>query len=372
MRHLPAPANAPDARLDLFSRAHFEAPAAAVRRCPEYRSTPLHTLPDLAAEWGVAGLYLKDERRRLGLRSFKALGGTWAVMEAIRTQAAKAAGRRPPPGSLPGRDYPLPEGLEILCASAGNHGQAVAAGARLLGVACRVLVSARTETARIQAIQAFGAQVEGVDGGYDASVAEAAARAHRKGVLLIPDTDIHGDTETVASVMRGYGVLLSEAWAQIRAEGLAPPTHLLVQAGVGGLAGSLAAWQTAHLGRERPRLIVVESARANGLMESIRHGQLTTGGDAATAMTGMDCSQPSPLALNILSKLADDFITAEDKQAQAAQKRMAQLPDPLATSLTGAAGLAPLAAAASDSSLAQTLGLDRNAVVMGIITEAAV
>jgi threonine dehydratase len=263
VRHLPAPANAPDARLGLFTRAHFEAPAAAVRRCPEYRPTPLHSLPELAAEWGVAGLYLKDERQRLGLRSFKALGGAWAVMEAVRAQATKAGGPTPPPGSLPGRDYPVPEGL-------------------------------------------------------------------------------------------------------------APPSHLLVQAGVGGLPGGLAAWKTAYWGREQPRLVVVESARADGLMESIRRGQLTAGGDANTAMTGMDCSQPSPLALNILAKLADDFIAAEDEEAQAAQRRLARLPTALATSITGAAGLAPLPAAASNPDLAEALGLNRNSVVMAVITEAAV
>jgi len=49
-----------------------------------------------------------------------------------------------------------------------------------------------------------------------------------------------------------------------------------------------------------------------------------------------------------------------------------ELPSPLATSITGAAGLAPLAATANDPSLARALGLDRNSVVMGVITEAAV
>jgi diaminopropionate ammonia-lyase len=49
--------------------------------------TPLVSLPHLATELGVAELLIKDESRRLGLGSFKALGGAFAVLNLVLEQA---------------------------------------------------------------------------------------------------------------------------------------------------------------------------------------------------------------------------------------------------------------------------------------------
>ncbi|MBX3092837.1 MAG: PLP-dependent lyase/thiolase, partial [Cryobacterium sp.] len=43
-----------------------------------YRMSPLVELPSLAAELGVARVFLKDESERLGLPAFKILGASWA------------------------------------------------------------------------------------------------------------------------------------------------------------------------------------------------------------------------------------------------------------------------------------------------------
>ena len=48
-------------------------------RCPAAAKSPLLVMPELAEEFGVAALYLKDERQRMGLGSFKALGATHAL-----------------------------------------------------------------------------------------------------------------------------------------------------------------------------------------------------------------------------------------------------------------------------------------------------
>ena len=54
---------------------------------PGYRPTPLVSLPDLATEFGVATVWVKDEADRFGLPAFKILGASWAVDRALSRRA---------------------------------------------------------------------------------------------------------------------------------------------------------------------------------------------------------------------------------------------------------------------------------------------
>ena len=86
-----------------------------------FAATPLRTL---AQPKGPAVL-VKDERDRMGLGAFKAVGGIHAVAVLL------AEIRRDDPGAIP----------TFVCASAGNHGFAVATGARLFGAKARIHLS---------------------------------------------------------------------------------------------------------------------------------------------------------------------------------------------------------------------------------------
>ncbi|MDP6389958.1 MAG: pyridoxal-phosphate dependent enzyme, partial [Alphaproteobacteria bacterium] len=99
----------------LISTAEFEAARAEISTWPDYAPTPLLDLPGLAAECGVAGVRYKDEAGRFGLGSFKALGGPYAIRRLIAER-----------GGEPGE-------LTVACATDGNHGRAVAWGAKQLG-----------------------------------------------------------------------------------------------------------------------------------------------------------------------------------------------------------------------------------------------
>ncbi|MEO0990328.1 MAG: pyridoxal-phosphate dependent enzyme, partial [Pseudomonadota bacterium] len=50
--------------------------------CPAHTQTPLLDLPELAQRAGCAGVLAKDERQRMGLGSFKALGAAHAIARA--------------------------------------------------------------------------------------------------------------------------------------------------------------------------------------------------------------------------------------------------------------------------------------------------
>lgn len=77
--------------------AFGEAGAGEVQRFLAHREdhapTPLVHLPSLAASLGVASLHVKDEGHRLGLGSFKALGGAYAVVRLVLEVASQRLGR---------------------------------------------------------------------------------------------------------------------------------------------------------------------------------------------------------------------------------------------------------------------------------------
>ena len=67
--------------------------SASSRHRDDHRPTPLHALPALAGELGVGAVIVKDEGFRLGLGSFKALGGAYAVVRVTLEEAARRLGR---------------------------------------------------------------------------------------------------------------------------------------------------------------------------------------------------------------------------------------------------------------------------------------
>ena len=109
-------------------------PLRLLRTCPRYAPTPLISLPGVAERLGLGEVWIKDETQRLGIGSFKGLGGAYAVLKLALTYVGKRTGRAILPAELlePGVRSLISE-LTFSCASDGNHGRSVSAGARLIG-----------------------------------------------------------------------------------------------------------------------------------------------------------------------------------------------------------------------------------------------
>src|SRR5512145_3688 len=135
MRHLSRPEqiSAETHGLTGFSMRRFIEVDSEIRKFPWYEPTPLLSLEQLAERYGVAAIYVKDERGRFGLRSFKALGGPYAVIEFARRWQSTRTGHEITIDSILKSDGTPMRDLVVACASVGNHGQGVAAGARLIG-----------------------------------------------------------------------------------------------------------------------------------------------------------------------------------------------------------------------------------------------
>jgi diaminopropionate ammonia-lyase len=333
----------------------------------DYAPTPLRPLPWLAGRLGIRGLLYKDEGSRLGLGSFKALGGAYGVFQVLRHRIL-AAGWGPVTSAdlLSGRHREIVGGVTVVCASLGNHGRSVAWGAAMFGCRATVFLPADTASDRVSAIEALGARIVPVPGDYDDAVALAAERAREEGWDVVSDTAWPGYEEVPRSIMHGYTVMVREALDQLPGGEL--PTHVFVQAGVGGLAAAVTAFLWERLGTRRPLVAVVEPAAADCLFESaLRGGISATPGTLDTAMSCLACRYPSTLAWRILERGADVFLTLPDYGAEETTALLAQGSggDPaIASQPSGVAGLAGLLAAAFEPTLSGPLDLGENSVVM--------
>ena len=342
----------------------FRRAKAEITRWPGYAKTPLHDLPALAAQTGIGTVLLKDEGDRFGLGSVKALGGAYAVADVLLVELARR-GTAASTADLLARRHDT-SFVTIACATDGNHGRSVAWGARQFGASCVVFLHAAVSAGRAEAIARYGAEIRRVEGTYDDSVRAVAIAAEREGWIVVSDTSWPGYTELPRLIMQGYRLMTDEALEQWTGP---PPTHAFVQAGVGGIAASVAAQLRAGL--DRPvKLLVVEPDRAACLLASAKAGrQVTVGGDLDTIMAGLACGEPSLLAWQELERAATAFITIEDSAAQDAMRTLARLG--IVSGESGAAGLAGLLEAAQDGGAREALGLDPSSRVLLFSTEGA-
>jgi diaminopropionate ammonia-lyase len=345
---------------------------ALLTLCPAHKRTPLHRLPALAAALGVGSIAVKDEGFRLGLKSFKALGGAYAVMRLVLGRVEAALGRPVDPRALVSDTVrAIAAGMTLCCATDGNHGRSVAAGARLVGSPCVIFVHGGVSPERVAAIAAFGARIVTVPGSYDDSVVQAARQAAQNGWTVVSDTSWDGYEDIPLTVMQGYTVMAGEAFDALPA----PPTHVFVQAGVGGVAAAVCAHAHDIFGVAAPKLVVVEPERAACLFASARAGRLASAPHGEATIMGMlECHEPSPIAWEILGALAGGFVTLPESAAVEALNRLARpLHDdpPIVAGESGCAGLAGLIACLRDPAARDALGLDAAARILIFNTEGA-
>lgn len=153
------------------------------KELPEYNETPLHPLPSLAAELGVAHVFAKDESHRFGLPSFKILGASWAVYRAVLARLGMPSSPPPSLGELGARAREA--GVELVTCTEGNWGRAVARMGKYLGVTVKIFVPEFMIEETRARIRSEGAQVVVCEGGYDESVGEAKKEAERGGILVM-------------------------------------------------------------------------------------------------------------------------------------------------------------------------------------------
>lgn len=368
--HVTASRKTGDAAFRLLPADEFTIAQREITAWQGYAETPLVSLKALAAEIGVADVFYKDEGPRFGLGSFKALGGAYAALRVLQREISGRLGFEVSLADIrQGKYAEQCATLTLVSATDGNHGRSLAWGCKRFGVPCRIYIHASVSANREAAMTALGADVIRIDGDYDDSVVRCKKDALDNEWFIVSDTSWPGYSSPPSDVMSGYSVMVKEVCDRLTT----PPTHVFLQAGVGGMAAGVIAAMRQHWGNASPRAIVVEPELAACLFESARTGYATrVTVEKETLMAGLSCGEPSEIAWNILAEEVTDYLTIPEALVGPAVRLLAHPvgDDPVIQAGESAvAGLAALVAARSDPALASRLALDTTSRVLLFGTE---
>ena len=258
-----------------------------ISKWQKYQPTPLESLNKLSNELKLKNIFYKDESKRFGLKSFKALGGAYAVEKITK-------GRKK---------------ITVSTATAGNHGKSVAWGAKNLGLNCKIFISENVSETRAEEMKNLNAEVIRVKGNYEDSLNFCKEESKKNNWEIIQDV-AWPDYELVPKLtMAGYSTMIKEISVQTNEY----ITHIFLQAGVGGMAAGVVAG-VANYFKKVPKIIIVEPENANCVMQSIENNTPTSVDiKKESIMGGMSCGEVSIVPWKILKNSVNNCVSVPDK-----------------------------------------------------------
>ena len=273
--------------LNSLSKEDIDDAYLSISNWKGYIPTPLVELNKLSKELNLNKIFYKDESKRFDLKSFKALGGAYAVEKVSKGN----------------------NDIVVATATAGNHGRSVAWGARRLGLKCKIFISEFVSDARGQAMVDLGADVIKVKGNYEKSLIECIKQSTENNWQIVQDVAWNDYVLVPKYTMAGYTVMMKEIIDQIKNDKI---THIILQAGVGGMAGAMIAGIARYLGNI-PETIIVEPDSAACVMESIKTGKIEKIDiKRESLMGGMSCGEVSLVPWEILKNSVKYCISLPD------------------------------------------------------------
>ena len=263
-----------------------------------YKATPLLSLDKLEKHLSINKIFYKDESRRFHLKSFKALGGAYAVERISKRK----------------------KNIIISSATAGNHGRSVAWGAKRLGLKCKIFVSQYVSDSRVNEIKKFGAEVIRVKGDYENSLNECKKLSKKNNWKIVQDVATRDYKLVPQLTMAGYSIMIREISKQTNQY----ITHIFLQAGVGGMAAGVVVGVAKYFKRI-PKIIIVEPDRADCVLQSIKINRLKKIKiKKESIMGGMSCNEMSYIPWQILKKASNCCVSVSDRNVA---KTVAMLKD---------------------------------------------
>jgi diaminopropionate ammonia-lyase len=293
-------------------------PLALLGACPVYAETSL-SMKDLGASVPVL---VKEESERMRLGSFKAVGGTYAVAQMIHDAWVEAGNDPLSPEEFTSdavKDFA--SNMTFMCASAGNHGLSVAAGANIFGAKARIHLSEEVPEGFAERLRGIGAEVVRSGPTYETSLDAANKDGKETDALLLADGSWPGYTYRPSLVMEGYTVIAEEMREAFERGDQPWPTHVFLQAGVGGLATGIA-YMVRKNWSVQPEIIIVEPDRAPCLKNSHEAGKIVHAPGPVSNMGRLDCKDPSLVAFHALEKCAVSYATVTDEEADVAVAKL--------------------------------------------------
>ena len=312
-----------------------------ISKWQKYQPTPLESLNKLSNELKLKNIFYKDESKRFGLKSFKALGGAYAVEKITK-------GRKK---------------ITVSTATAGNHGKSVAWGAKNLGLNCKIFISENVSETRAEEMRNLDAEVIRVKGNYEDSLNFCKEESKKNNWEIIQDV-AWPDYELVPKLtMAGYSTIIKEISVQTNEY----ITHIFLQAGVGGMAAGLVAG-VANYFKKVPKIIIVEPENANCVMQSIENNTPTSVDiKKESIMGGMSCGEVSLVPWQILKNSVNNCVSVSDKFVS---QTVAMLADKVLSDISieggecSTPGITSLISCCNNEKTKSILGINKNSNIL--------
>lgn len=250
--------------------------AAAGRLQGHAHATPVLRSATLDARLGAEVFFKCENFQRIGAFKFRGAFNALSRFDAAQRRAG------------------------VIAFSSGNHAQAVALSARLLGLPALILMPQDAPQAKIAATRGYGAEVVLFDRFQQDREQLGRTLAAERGMTLIPPFD-HPD------VVAGQGTVAKELFEQTGAL-----DDLFVCMGGGGLLSGCAL--SARALSPDCRVIGVEPEAGNDGQQSFRSGSIVRIPTPRTIADGAQTQALSPLTFGIIRRDVQDILTATDAQ----------------------------------------------------------
>jgi diaminopropionate ammonia-lyase len=330
--------------LNLLSKKDIDEAYLSISNWENYSPTPLIELNKLSKELNLNKIFYKDESKRFNLKSFKALGGAYAVEKITKGN----------------------KDIVVATATAGNHGRSVAWGARRLGLKCKIFISEYVSDARGQAMAELGADIIKVKGNYENSLIECIKQSTENNWQIVQDVAWKNYTIVPKYTMAGYTVMMKEIIDQIDQNKI---SHIILQAGVGGMAGAMIAGIARYL-ENVPITLIVEPDSAACVMESIKSGKIEKIDiKKESLMGGMSCGEVSLVPWEILKNSVKFCISLPDDDIAKTMKFLGNCSfseDKIIAGENSAPGVISLITSCENDKIKEKLKLNSNSNILVI------
>jgi len=308
---------------------------------PSYKPTPLTSLNKLSKSINLKNIFYKDESKRFGLKSFKALGGAYAVEVISKNK----------------------KNITISTATAGNHGKSVAWGSQRLGLKCKIFISEFVSEYRANEMKKLGADVIRVNGNYEESLKECLDQSKKYNWKIVQDVAWENYELVPKLTMAGYSVMIKEIASQTNEY----ITHVFLQAGVGGMAAGAIAGIAKYFKRI-PKIVIVEPETADCVLKSIENGFIKKIEiKKESIMGGMSCGEVSLVPWKIIKSSVNLCLSISDDNIA---KTVAMLSncnfgnEKIIGGECSAPGIISLIASCNNNSIKEKLNLDKNSNIL--------
>ena len=328
--------------LKILSSDDIDEAYKVISNWDNYSPTPLISLNKLNNKLKLNKIFYKDESKRFHLKSFKALGGAYAVEKIIKGNDKKV----------------------ISTATAGNHGRSVAWGSQKNNLECKIFISEFVSESRAQVMRSFGADVIRVKGNYEDSLNECIKQSKENNWQIVQDVAWEDYKLVPKLTMAGYSVMMKEVSEQITNEKI---SHVILQAGVGGMAAAMVAGIARYLDHI-PQIIVVEPDSAACVLESIKKGKIEKISiEKESIMGGMSCGEVSLVPWEILKNSVHFCVTVSDDYISKTVKYLANKEfseEKIIGGECSTPGIASLIGLSNDHEIREKISLNENSNVL--------